>query len=481
MTRNNHRGDSISKRVARFEFYLRARAFMGEERFAKSRFLYLASFEGGDASVLKAFGVPASNQLAVDFDKASILEFSNKYPDIPTFCGPVELAGSKGSFDCIFLDFCANLSDATIKSCVLTSRRLAARDGSIFAFAILRGREMGWKGRIEAAGKRVLEASLRDARNRGMLGIEPESVKRRLGDGRTAIIYKHVDDELNKRNAVLTTLTKITYRSVDPEELAAGKPGTPMIIAAYTSVVTKPCQRLADCGKAASNRNSLILYEWSRIGAILCTDHLTYEFDHRLTLGERDRVLRLAAVNGGPMLDLVGYESRACLCRAITNCDLQDVDPSLALNLKPGTVAALRAHATRGTYRARDLKERSKIVEHLGAALEAYGVANDNYIAVVGGDPFTDIANGLARALDNKKDAASIRGVRRESVAREIAAAESCKQADLNALALAILRSAGLTDRIGYSPTAMGGLDAVVAEVTLAADYPANDQSKRSA
>lgn len=450
-SKNNHRGDTLSKRIARLEFYIRVRAWVGEERFTQMKFLYLASFEGGDASVLRAMGVPDENQLAVDFDSDSLERFIEKYPTIPTHLGRVEDIDDAQRFDCIFLDFCANLSEGTIAACVQTIPKLRAQTDSIFAFAIQRGREKGWKSKIEEASRQVIESTARRSMANGwpvMLGDNPH--EERLADGRTSIIYNAIADEAMKCGVCLYTLTRITYRSLNPQERMRGKPGTPMIIAGYWAAKFRDGltqKQFEDKASYGVTVNALLLKEWNRIGIVCSLEGTTYEIDEDIPPLMHERLYRLAAVNGGPMLDLVGFESQACLCRAVVNCDEQEIDPALALNLSTGSVAALRAHATRGTYKHVDDIERKRIAESIAIAAEKHGVCGDRRpIVIVGGDTFNEAVQGLIRMMqDFGEDALEkIRAVAPSMVAKELQRAKSMTAHDLTALTKAIVRAAGL-------------------------------------
>ncbi len=146
--KNNHRGDSLAKKIARFEFYIRLRAWFGEERFRRLTFCYLASFEGGDAAVLTSLGVPLESQLAVDFDAEALGLFADKYPGVKTHLGPIQnITGME--FDCVFVDLCSSLSGDSVDT-IKQSTRLISKPGSVFAFAIQRAREWrGWEAKIE--------------------------------------------------------------------------------------------------------------------------------------------------------------------------------------------------------------------------------------------------------------------------------------------------------------------------------------------
>lgn len=386
--KNQHRGDSLSKKIARFELYVRIRAWVGSEQFRKMRFCYLASFEGGDASVLEAMGVPAQNQLAVDFDERALRLFSEVYPNVPTFLGPIERMPPDRIFDCIFLDFCANLSDATVRSCVLAARRLKRATGSVFAVALLRGRENGWQERIEQASRALRDGSAKmRTRVASMSGrasapsdfdierLDGEARVRRLADGRLSIIYDAVGRDADDRRLAFMTLTRIAYSSADPVDREKGKPGTPMSIGAWHAVAAPSSWSMTKFNKTMSREaqlNGFMLEQWGRLG--LAKELGLQVATPALREPYRTRLDRLLSVHGAPMLDLVGYETRSTLARAVTHADQIGVDAALAFNMTRAEIAALRAHVTRGSYDEKDVEERRGILTSMCRQAEAHGI-----------------------------------------------------------------------------------------------------------
>lgn len=369
--KNNHRGDNRGKRIARAEFYLRVRAWMGEEAFKSARFLYLASFEGGDAAVLTAMGVPAKNQLAADFDGSALEKFREKYPDIPTFFGDVATA-PENAFDCIFLDFCANISDRTLVTIQRSMRCLKRATGSVFAIAVQRARENSvWMPRFKAAAAKALEEQRIIHPDLDLL-LEREGYNERCNDGRAYVLFNAAADAAEKREIALGTLTKMTYRGVDLEDLEAGKSGTPMLITAYVAFAEK---RPAHLSKKRSRAER---WSWfTRTHRGLIKNHVDSMQRAHIAWGASaagrpyfagvldQRYARLARI-GGVEVDWVGYEEDYTVAVLINVLDTERIDAALALNMPPDVVQNLRERWQKGDFVDQAVVAKS----HMAAAVD---------------------------------------------------------------------------------------------------------------
>lgn len=424
--KNNHRGDSLPKRVARLQFYLNVRALVGVERFTSMRFLYLASFAGGDAAVLGALGVPAEQQLAVDFDPDALRLFSEKFPGVPTHCGDVGELKGHTAFDCVFIDLCSNLSDNSINACVGASRALARGNDRIFGFAIQRGRESGWKGRIEAADRRNRKA----AECRG-IKLSNSAPANRLNDARSSLIYEPVQLALQKRRIGLLTFFRLAYRGVELSELERGKPGTPMLVVAYRTLSGARdwgWMRFREMMVRAVRENQQFHRDWGerivseRLGSVVKVN--------KVGVPASELMGRLLEAQASPALDLVGFEDGAILADTIHLLDRLGVsDVASALNVADGTIAAVRAHDSRGTYdEGRMRLWRKATVSQLEEAEHQGMIRRGTTVIVDSGDPFKDAQQALLVALgDDPKLAAAIRSISREELEATIKAAEGVR------------------------------------------------------
>lgn len=392
----SHRGDTLGKRLARLSFYLRIRAWCGNTAFARMRFLYLASFEGGDASVLKALGIPAEQQLAVDINAESLRDFSAEHPDVPTWHGDVGRLGGR-KFDCVFLDFCGNVSHRTIETCVSAAALVPRRDGAVFAWAVQRGREHPtWKPKIAEARELL----------RTHNGLPLDDAEARMSDGRSLVIYDPVAIAMERERITLHTLCKLTYLSVDPKERAAGKPGTPMLICAY---VTTAMPRSWSAQKFARKRAEMMRAHVAelKLASALNVSEVSGVATHGDALarfvatGGRDteRAVRFAHA-GGAGADYHDAVSQSALAAAISDCDDLGIDAALALNLDDGRVAALRAHRTRGTYVKKERDDWRRRTEHHLQQAKARGLIPENVSHVVcTDDAFEDAKRALLSVL----------------------------------------------------------------------------------
>lgn len=180
-----YRGDTLQKKIARYATHDAARCWMDyhyPEAWKKGLHVFLASREGGDASVLSAMGVPFHNMVAIDRDLAAITECNRKWPEIhAVYCedASVEFGWIRGLLHAwktgekvirvaggaarprrvskddwvikwaeqsrhpyiasAFWDFCGHIDRETMTACSETWARMSV--GSVFSVAVLKGRE----------------------------------------------------------------------------------------------------------------------------------------------------------------------------------------------------------------------------------------------------------------------------------------------------------------------------------------------------
>ena len=149
MSEDTYKGESPSKKLARFMFWSLALKMDAERRRllkqppSIGRHVFLASRVGGDASVLRGLGVPDGRMLAVERNEDAANEFRKRWPDVPLVVGDISDVLESDEFRdqsaIVFLDFCAPICAPTLE----TIRRvnLAVTDGTILGVALLRGRE----------------------------------------------------------------------------------------------------------------------------------------------------------------------------------------------------------------------------------------------------------------------------------------------------------------------------------------------------
>lgn len=404
----SHRGDTLPKRVARFEFWTRVRAWMGPKRWQTARVAYLASHEGGDASVLKALGLPAKQQMAADRDRKALAVFRDLHPDVPTHLGDVGNLPGQGTYDAMFLDFCGNVNDDTLAACVKASRLLRREDHSVFGVAVMRAREKGWKGRFEAAARRCVEVGRQHSQaHPEVYGTSPAKPGRG-DDGRTAVIYEAIAADADRRNVAFYTMGKLTYRGVEPVELDAGKPGTPMVIVGYRSFCAPRYLSVAEfksAGREQFIRNSALLTAWAARHTAAITGGAV-QLPHCAIVGgeEGARLDRMVSLKTTPVVDFTGFEETSLLAEAVKWADEMGVDPALALNLSTTRVGALRAHNTRGTYTKRTAENWHRITDRIVSDARSSGVDGLDGVHVCGGDASVEAERVVQLAMRSGVD-----------------------------------------------------------------------------
>lgn len=145
----NYRGDSHAKKSARLRVWELIHKMVGHTAFHQGPHLFLASREGGDASVLRGFGVPDRAMLAVDIDARALQEFHRNYPDVPCRNQDVAYVLSEYSrkLESAFLDFSSQVNENTLNKVRFALRAIKPNGVLACTFAI--GREKWWNGARE--------------------------------------------------------------------------------------------------------------------------------------------------------------------------------------------------------------------------------------------------------------------------------------------------------------------------------------------
>ena len=321
---DTYKGESPSKKVARYSHWRDVRRWMGADAFVHGHFLFLASREGGDASVLRAMGVPDSRMVAVERDVSAAQIFSARFPGITLCVGDVaDVAESKTMRDwgisAAFLDFCAPLNRETFE----TVRRVCntLQLNTTLSVGLLRGRESDsaaiqplsgmsrqsrrlWQSMQRANMKRYARThgtELRDVTNgkstsgRRLVGAAPRTGA--IDESRSSAIHQALI--VNPENRLVELARVINYQSVTD-----GSRGVPMSISMFLR----------------------------RRGF----DEFADGFDAIKIPVFDDDSMRKMVIEGRIFLS---DEWDASLIPAL-------------LNIPAGTAAAWRAHSTRGTYGA---------------------------------------------------------------------------------------------------------------------------------
>ena len=139
---DHYKGDSPSKKWARYEYWMGVCDLMGNEKFRKALHLVLVSREAGDIPVLLLMGVPPQNIIAVDLNPRAASAAQRKWPSVKVVCGDIVniAAEYKRTIGSAFLDFCNPISHEYVER-VMKVARLGLRDSAVLGVAFLCGRE----------------------------------------------------------------------------------------------------------------------------------------------------------------------------------------------------------------------------------------------------------------------------------------------------------------------------------------------------
>lgn len=324
----SYKGDSTGKKIARAVFWLRAvrraRALGHAERFA-----YLASREGGDAAVLCALGVPYERQLAIDRDADALREFSSKHQGVETERGDaaevlLRRARRREQFAVVFLDFCGPLAGGVVCRCAI-GWAAAVRQNGLCAIGAMRGRETTTaRGDLRFVGNQVRSAGRKFHPGWGEAACDEDGA-RAAGD-RAALVTVAANAALYKYRRMVVPNVAIAYHSRGDD----GSGGVPMVIVG---------QVLDNLGRGTDRRRFGELYRRAleRLDAA--------QARYAPSAGE------LHAVLDEPVLvaDFHGV-NRAYLASFSHQVAQLTADTAGLFNMTQPQLAALRAHATRGSY-----------------------------------------------------------------------------------------------------------------------------------
>lgn len=143
MSEDTYRGDSTAKKIARAMYWLRVHGHLGD-RFYSGGHLVLASRDGGDISVLLGMGVAPKNIIAVDRCEDAAQACRMAFPGINVIHGEaVDVARvMRRTLSSAFIDYCQFPNEERISEC-FDVMQLGVRDGGCFGMAFSRGHERG--------------------------------------------------------------------------------------------------------------------------------------------------------------------------------------------------------------------------------------------------------------------------------------------------------------------------------------------------
>lgn len=325
---DTYKGESPGKKIARYRFWEKvARDVVGTDIFydPMSRFVVLASREGGDIIVLKGVAVPPSCIVAVDRCGDAVRTCAAKHPDVDVRFGdiadvvdslPKDRAMLGADVDVCFLDFCGYLTPQLIETCRRVCSALMV--GSTIGIAFMRGRERAVSGCAPIPLNRLQRRYARSAF--GLLDAEIDLVCGLSTDLRPAIAQARDAGDGDLAHArVLESILRFTCSGgkrptlkgiINYHSRSTEGAGVPMCIAVFTNGYS---------GLTNSRQHK--------------------NFARTLNVGrQRQWIIRVSTT------------WREESIRKLVLSGHFDPNPGQVLNIPAGTIAAWKAHATRGTY-----------------------------------------------------------------------------------------------------------------------------------
>jgi hypothetical protein len=345
MTDDTYKGESPGKKSARFAFWSRVREVLGEERFVRGPHVVLASREMGDFSTLRGLGCSAVVGAEISKDAYELARAKNPEADV-RLGDVVDVARGVGSFASCLLDFCSPICRGVTDTASSVLRIMSP--GSVFGIAVLKGREQRGKDLDDVKYNRATRRGL--ARSARAIESEDSSeavsmanylrVLARLGEKTTAnesvrataamfssdggVVTsraRSVMEFIDHERRLSAEYTSIEYHSRTPTEQ-----GVPMLILAWT--VGRPDHRPLE----------------RRRGGVGPARQYAHGQAKPSSFG-------LAC---GPKLVQAPIVIDTCSMRElrdeVLSAEARGLDASMIFNLPRATVAAWKAHATRGTY-----------------------------------------------------------------------------------------------------------------------------------
>jgi hypothetical protein len=136
-----YRGESPAKKLARIKVWSTAMDRQGVDAFRSTKKIFLASREGGDIGVLLALGVPPEMLVPVEHDAGAAQACQVKWPQVRVVHGSASdaIRGIDQSYGMVYLDYCSNVCPDVVEDCANAMLRL--KRGSIVAVNVKRARE----------------------------------------------------------------------------------------------------------------------------------------------------------------------------------------------------------------------------------------------------------------------------------------------------------------------------------------------------
>lgn len=305
-------GETPIKKMARLVYWTNVERLMGSS-FRSRKHVFLASEHAGDANTLLAMDVPPDNIVAVDCDPRACAKASRQFPQIRVLHSDIVkvLEAWTGYHPgSVYLDFCSELCPRTVK----TVDRVVSL----------------------AQGSSVLGINLLKAREKGRYRRYVQDMAVRLDSDRRVF-----------KDARRLDLSGNNYEGSYREKLSKWQTGSRFLLEAQGGKMLS---------RHAALITSLECYTGqTRVPAIRSI--LSYQTNSPMAIGIYELVWRSKLM--APGIDarsdgLIGTIMPHTMADVRDLCLNETLGPRTAqlLNVSPATLAAWKAHATRGTYEA---------------------------------------------------------------------------------------------------------------------------------
>lgn len=293
--------------------------------FRKGRHLCLAGRNAGDLHCMEAIGVPLNQVTAVDVVESAAASAKLAFPTADIrHCDALDVVRSSGRvFRSMFMDFCGPMTDERLAYCV-DLIRYGSLHASAFTVAFLRGREKSdvgfgeWSRRLNSQAKVVkgspIPESWRistsghypDGKRANKLERNPDSPTARGFIQRVGALQLTLQHTLGRHG-----ISVFPYLLTDYVSNTESSKGVPMMVCQFY------IHRHGNAREAVRYTEKLMQKVWTKTTPEPPNDEAQF----------REWVLR----------ETDAHPTRAeMICRGV--------------QVSPGTLAAWRAHRTRGTY-----------------------------------------------------------------------------------------------------------------------------------
>lgn len=320
MSEDTYKGESPSKKMARASYWRLVADRLGD-RFFTGKHVVLASREGGDIGVLTAMGVAPENIVAADIVKSAADACAAKWPSVEVVHGDVADVVERYAKDVrsVFLDFCGPICTETVQ----VGRRVlrVLKYGSIFGVALLRGRE---RGEVEVNEERPLNRAARRA---------IAAMKRKGGTERNAA--NMMEWQISGRADARVAMEEASEEGDQPSGYKRAK----AFLALVHATAVNPWQGVTHAYEIIDYQSVTKESRGVPMSIALCVKE-------RVTQG----FTRDSAPHKYRVVSAQHYTDE--MIRAYAVSEASGESPHLLLNVDKATIAAWKAHATRGTYDA---------------------------------------------------------------------------------------------------------------------------------